>query len=48
MKSKLFSSSAKIASVVLCLVCFGVFWGFFVGVVFFLFGFFFFSFSFFL
>lgn len=45
MKSKLFSSSAKIASVVLCLVCFGVF---FVGVVFFLFGFFFFSFSFFL
>lgn len=29
MKSKLFSSSAKIASVVLCLVCFGVFWGFF-------------------
>lgn len=31
MKSKLFSSSAKIASVVLCLVCFGVFWGFFCG-----------------
>lgn len=29
MKSKLFSSSAKIASVVLCLVCFGVFWVFF-------------------
>lgn len=29
MKSKLFSSSAKIASVVLCLVCFGGFLGFF-------------------
>lgn len=33
MKSKLFSSSANIASVVLCLVCFGFF---FVGVVLFL------------
>lgn len=37
MKSKLFSSSAKIASVVLCLVCFGAFFLF----VFLLFGFFF-------
>lgn len=37
MKSKLFSSSAKIASVVLCLVCFGVCLFFFVGVILFLF-----------